>query len=400
MSNLHSSIAEQAEMGHGISGEGKAERGEKSEVALKKVRPRLKVGTLILPQDEFTYVGRMDAGLAISSPARDALNFLNGEESCEELSLNLGTPLDEIVALVSELDEGALLDTEAATIRVHTRFHSPNAHRASHAGDDSNDAAFQQLKTRLAPELTSATWLANVRDGGVSIVNARRNWQVNIYGDSRIATLLYGIFLSSGLTQTRLHPPQENRSVAEPDLCAGFLRGSDIGLSYKSRTEELARELSLFPITTGGISREGNSDEMEVQRVSIVVGTPPSDQLQSWMSEGVAHILIDNPDGASVTVGPLVIPGQTPCTRCVSIANEDLNNLWRDIAWKKQTSPPSEVPVAVAHYVAGLVALELLHYCDEGRSEMLGTSTRINFHRPGASEKRLYARHPACGCTW
>ena len=370
-------------------------KNEKSEVGLKKIRPRLKVGTLVLPRDEFTYVGRMDGGLAISSAARSALNFLNGEQSCEELSLTCGTPLDEIADLVTELDNGALLDTEATTIRVHARFHSPNAHRATHTGDDSNDAAFQQLKARLAPELTSATWLSNVRDGGVSIVNARRNWQIDIYGDSRIATLLYGIFLSSGVTQTRLHPSQENKSVAESDLCAGFLRASDIGLSYKGRAEELARELSLFPVSTSG-----NADETEMQRVSIVVGTPPSDQLQSWMSRGVAHMLIDNPDGASLTIGPLVIPGQTPCTRCVSITNEDLNNLWRDIAWKKQMSPPSEVPVAVAHYVAGLVALELLHYCDEGRSEMLGTSTRITFHAPTASERRLYARHPACGCTW
>ena len=380
---------------------------EKSEVGLGDIRPRLKVGTLVLPREEFTYVGRLDKGLAITCAARSALNFLNGEQSCEELSRNLGTPLAEIAALVMELDNAALIDTEATTIRVHSRFHSPNAHRASHSGDDSNDAAFQQLKMKLAPELNAATWLSNVRDGGVSIVNSRRNWQINIYGESRIATLLYGILLSSGITQTRLHPPQENKSIAESDLCAGYLRASDIGLSYKARTEELARELSLFPITSNRSANyedlgktEGNSGETGNQRISIVVGTPPSDLLQKWMSEGVTHILIDDPDGASVTVGPLIIPGQTPCSRCVSIGNEDLNNLWRDIAWKKQRTPSTEVPVAVAHLVAGMVALELLQYLDEGSSELLGTSTRIKFHTPAATERRLYARHPACGCTW
>ena len=380
---------------------------EKKREDLRTRRPRLKVGTLILPREDFTYVGRLDEGLAITCAARSALTFLNGGQSCEELSRNLGTPLAEIAALVMELDNAALIDTEETTIRVHTRFHSPNAHRASHAGDDSNDAAFQQLKVKLAPELNAATWLSNVRDGGVSIINARRNWQINIYGESRIATLLYGIFLSSGITQTRLHPSQESKSIAESDLCAGYLRASDIGLSYKSRTEELARELSLFPITSTGSTNsedlgktEGYASDTGKQRISIVVGTPPSDQLQKWMSEGVTHILIDDPDGASVTVGPLIIPGETPCSRCVSIGNEDLNELWRDIAWKKQRTPPTEVPVAVAHHVAGIVALELLQYLDAGSSEMLGTSTRIKFHAPADAEKRLYARHPACGCTW
>ena len=383
------------------------ESDEKSEVGLGDIRPRLKVGTLVLPREEFTYVGRLDEGLAITCAARNALNFLNGAQSCEELSRNLGTPLAEIAALVMELDNAALIDTEAATIRVHTRFHSPNVNRASHSGDDSNDAAFQQLKMKLAPELNSATWLSNVRDGGISIVNSRRNWQIDIYGESRIATLLYGILLSSGVSQTRLHPPQENRSIVESDLCAGYLRASDIGLSYKGRTEDLARELSLFPITLNGSGNsedlgktEGNSGAAGKQRISIAVGTPPSDQLQKWMSEGVTHILIDDPDGASVTVGPMIIPGQTPCSRCVSIGNEDLNSLWRDIAWKKQRTPPTEVPVAVAHHVAGMVALELLQYLDEGNSEMLGRSTRIKFHAPATIEKRLYTRHPACGCTW
>lgn len=382
-------------MSNSKSGDSEASKESKeSEVGLNHVRPRLKVGVLVMHREEFTYVGRLDAGIVISSPASSAADLLTGENTCDELALALGIPLSEIERLVAELDRGALLDTKAAKLTVHERFHSPNAHRASHASDDSSDGAFQQLKARLAPELTSATWLPHVKDGGISTIDARRSWQVNIYGGSRIATILYGILLSSGITRTRLHNPQESRTIAEPDLCAGFLRASDIGLSYRARTDELARELSLFPTSA-------NSSSSQKERiVSIVVGTPPSDQLQSWMSNGTAHLMIDNPDGASITVGPLVVPGQTPCTRCVCIANEELNGLWRDISWKKQRSAPSEVPVAVAHHVAGLVALELLRFLDEDKSEMIGRSMRINFHTPTSVQARLHTRHPACGCTW
>ncbi|MDP1712713.1 MAG: hypothetical protein Q8K86_09685 [Candidatus Nanopelagicaceae bacterium] len=382
------------------------EKGGKSEVGLKNANPRLKVGVLVVTHEEFTYVGRMDAGVALSSPARNAINFLSGEKSCEELSQLLDTPIEEINNLITELNAAELLDTKATKIAVHARFHSPNAHRASHAGDDSSDGAFQQLKARLVPELTSATCHAKAKDGGVSIVNSRRDWQVNIFGDSRIATLLYGILLSSGITHTRLHLPQENRTITERDLCAGSLRASDIGLSFRGRLDELARELSLFPTTptsktdTKGNESAGEKGEPAKKIISIVVGTPPSDQLQIWMSKGIAHLLVDSPDGASVTIGPLVIPGKTPCTRCVSITNEDLNELWRDIAWKKQNSPAAEVPVAVAHHIAGFLALELLAFLDEGRSKLVGASVRINFHAPTLIQERLFARHPACGCTW
>ncbi|MFZ2227468.1 MAG: hypothetical protein WA090_07280 [Candidatus Nanopelagicaceae bacterium] len=381
------------------------EKGD-SEVGLINTNPRLKVGVLVVTHDEFTYVGRMDAGIALSSPARNTINFLSGEKSCEELSQMLDTPIEEINNLIAELNAAELLDTKATKISVHARFHSPNANRASHAGDDSSDGAFQQLKARLVPELTSATWHSTSKDGGVSIVNSRRDWQVNIYGDSRIATLLYAILLSSGITHTRLHLPQENRAITERDLCAGSLRASDIGLPLRDRLDELARELSLFPTTPvsktvkKAIESPDEKDKQEKKIISIVVGKPPLDQLQTWMSEGIAHVLVGDPDGASITIGPLVLPGKTPCTRCVTITNEDLNELWRDIAWKKQVSPASEVPVAVAHHIAGFLALELLAYLDEGRSKLIGVSARIDFHAPGAIQERLFARHPACGCTW
>lgn len=384
------------------------EKNGSREVTLRAANPRLKVGVLVVPHPDFTYVGRMDSGVALSSPARIAVNHLSGEKSCEELAQLLQTPLEEIKNLIAQLDAVQLLDTQAPKIAVHNRFHSPNANRASHSSDDSHDGAFQQLRARLAPELTSTTWHSNAKDGGVSIVNSRQNWHINIYGSSRIATLLYGILLSSGVTNTQLLPLQENRAISEPDLCAGFLRATDVGLSYRDRLQELARELSLFPTTPSDngekkMEKRGiptKSDKFCEPAISVVIGTPPSDELQTWMSRGVRHLLVDNPDGASLTIGPLVIPGKTPCNRCVSIANENLNDLWRDITWKKQSAPLAEVPVAVAHHVAGFLALELLAFFEEGASSLVGRSARIDFHDPATIECRTYARHSACGCTW
>jgi len=197
------------------------------------------------------------------------------------------------------------------------------------------------------------------------------------------------------LSRTILRGSNDQKTITEADLCAGFLHPSDIGLSFRNRTQELARELSLFPIAP-----PGKTEEEVTRKFAVAVGNAPADQLQKWMSDGVPHLLVENPDGASITVGPLVVPGQTPCARCIAMTKEDQNDAWREIAWQKISSPPLEVPVAVAHHVAGLVALELLRFIDEDQSQLIGNCTRINYHKPTQSEQRSYGRHPACGCNW
>jgi len=363
------------------------------ESELSKVKAHLKDGTILLPRVDHTFVGRSDRGLEVSSPARAALAAMDGASTCEELSQRYGIPISDILALVDELDRANFVDTQTSKISVHTRFHSPNAHRASHDGDDSNDGAYQQLQAKLLPELSATTWLANVRDGGVSIIDRRRDWHIGIYGQSRIATLLYGILLSSGITRVSLQGIDDHKRIGEEDLCAGFLHPSDIGLLHADRIRELSRELSLFPTSN-------KEREEKPHTFMVATGNAPADLIQQWMSDGIPHLLIDTPECASMCVGPIVIPGQTPCARCISLAREDQNPTWHEVAMHKLLKPAKEVPVAVAHHIAGVAALELLRFVDEGASQLIGASARIEYHRPTTSAQQTFTRHPACGCNW
>lgn len=366
--------------------------------ALENIRPHLKIGTVVVPHSQSTYVGRSDQGLDVSSPARIALVDMDGTRTCAELSQSHGIAMSEITDLVRELDSAGLIDTEKSKIAVHARFHSPSTHRASHDGDDSNDGAVQQLKARLLPELSSTTWLPEIRDGGVSTINERRNWQVGIYGDSRVATLLYGILLASGITHTSLYCLDPRRRIQEADMCAAFLHPSDIGLAFKTRTLELSRELSLFPLSLD--ASESGFGLASDRKIAIAVGPVPADHIQEWMSQGTAHLFIDAPDSANLDIGPLVIPGHSPCTRCLSMSLEEQNSTWREIHLEKLLRPTREVPVAIAHHVAGIAALEILHFMDVGRSLLIGKRVRVDFHQPAMPTHQSFTRHPACGCSW
>lgn len=384
---------------------------------LSHVTPRLKTGTIILPLPSRTYVGNGQRGIEIFSPARAAIACLDGQRNCVEIGTSLDIPLNEIEELIIQLDEAHFLDTSVGKIRVHERFHSRNTNRASHDGDNSHDGAFQQMQVKIASELSFTTWLDGVRDGGVSAISERRNMKVSIYGDSRVATLLFGILLASGLSQTSLHV-SDQRIVGEEDTCAGFLRPSDIGASLNARTRELAGDLSLFPLShpappakivpkSGAKAREAKINASAATTsadtsslIAIAIGDLPADLIQGWMSKGVPHLLVDAPDAASLMIGPLVIPGQTPCARCIALAREEQSEIWSAVDWQRNISPRHEVPVSVAHHVAGLIALELLRFVDSGESEIIGSRIRFNYHAPLQGGRTVYARHPACGCTW
>ena len=171
--------------------------------------PRLKNGvfisSLLSTQESSVTMATSSHGVAIKhSGARSIIEQFTGILSCDEISEKLGIPLATIESIIDELLAANFLDTQRKTIKLNNRFQSTIQSRAAHTQDQSNDAAYSQLQKRLAPELSQATWIQGVRDGGVDVMTARQNFGVEIIGNSRTATLLFSILLASGVTNTRI----------------------------------------------------------------------------------------------------------------------------------------------------------------------------------------------------
>ncbi len=359
-------------------------------------KPRLKVGVRVLTKGESIFVGSAEFGIELHSPrAREIVNHLNGLQTNSEISALLAIDIKQVEEVISQLDKEHLVDTHSSTLEIHSRFHSHSRNGATHQNDLAFDGAYLQIQSKLIPELSFTTWLKDVRDGGVSHIGSRRDIDLQIIGDNRIASLLFGIMLSSGVSHTTLH--SNHVRIETQDICAGYFRASDIGLSLNARAEELSRELSLFPLPQK-ISK--NEEILPTRSLRVVLGKVPADQLQEWMSQGIPHLIIEDPDGASINIGPLVIPGSGPCLRCVRITREEGDLIWREIEWQRAFAQSLETPVAVAHSVAGTVALELLRFIDTGQSTLIGSMAHINYHSPCNTEHRNFSQHPACGCNW
>ena len=331
-----------------------------------------------------------------------ALEILSGIGNGDtDIPMTCGISADDFRELMWNLEEHEFLETSPSTLSVTTRFQSVAKHKRR---DILPDAAFSQLQKRVAPELSHARLLPGVHDSGASIINARQNVRVEIYGSDRIATLLYGILLASGVTYThfalgtRAHDPL----IIDTDLSAGFIRSTDVGQSYKQRMEDLGKELSLFPIERLESAQELDGEPPE-RYIKIHIGAMDPQLLSQWMSASQEHLVITPPDGGKCVIGPLVQPGKTPCTRCRNISIEEVvgsPSVTADKVLIGDRPENQEMPVFVAHYLAGLIASFILQRIDASKSDLTGAYLEVDSLALSASSLIPVSRNPACGCHW
>jgi bacteriocin biosynthesis cyclodehydratase domain-containing protein len=312
-----------------------------------------------------------------------------------------GITAEEYRELMWNLEEHEFLETSPSVLSVTTRFQSVAKHKRR---EILPDAAFSQLQKRVAPELSHTRLLPGVHDSGASIINGRQNVRVEIYGSDRIATLLYGILLSSGVTYTHfaLGTRSQNPLIIDSDLSAGFIRSTDVGQSYKQRMEDLGKELSLFPIERLESAQELDGEPPE-RYIKIHVGAMDPQLLSQWMSAGQEHLVITPPDGGKCVIGPLVQPGKTPCTRCRNIAIDEVIGSASVVADKVLIGDHpdvQELPVFVAHYLAGLIASFILQRIDQNKSDLTGAYMAVDSLALSQSSLIPVSRNPVCGCHW
>jgi hypothetical protein len=308
---------------------------------------------------------------------------------------------DQVRELLWNLEEHEFLETTPSVLAITTRYQSVAKHKRR---DILPDAAFAQLQNRVAPELSYTRLLPGVRDSGTSVINARQHARVEIYGSNRIAILLYGILLSSGVTYTHfaLGTRSQEPVIVDSDLSAGFIRATDVGQSFKQRMEDLGKELSLFPIESHENAQELDGQPPE-RFIKIHVGAMDPQLLAQWMAAGQEHLAISSVDAGALVIGPLVDPGKTPCTRCRDLTIAGVTQGAHVLAEKVPVgnrSDNDEVPVFLAHFSAGLIASAILQSIDQGKSDLTGAYASIDALSLGASHLTVIDRNPACGCHW
>ena len=369
--------------------------------------PRLKNGVYIsrlaTPKEESVHVATSQHAIEIfHGGARAIISQLSGLQTPEEISAALSAPIEVIDRVLTELKDANFIDTVKNKITLHNRFQSTIASRSANTQDQSLDAAYSQLQKRLAPELSQATWIVGVNDGGVELLSNRQNFGIEIFGSSRTATLICSILLASGVTNTRmaLTSTQQHPTIGDSDLGTGALRTSDIGLNFRSRLEELSREWSLFPVASHrGSIHKPIVDLIPERNLRIIVGNYEPELIEHLTLDTQDHLFVGKMAGGVATCGPLVKPGRTPCIECLRLGAEDrYGRFQRELMATHGTS--EELPIAMAHQLAAIAAHTALRFIDTGASTLSGAQIQVNYLEPLTPKVNAFSRHPRCHCMW
>jgi bacteriocin biosynthesis cyclodehydratase domain-containing protein len=99
-----------------------------------------------------------------------------------------------------------------------------------------------------------------------------------------------------------------------------------------------------------------------------------------------------------VVVGPLVVPGGSPCGQCLELHRRDRDPAWPALAAQLATGREGVEACAVTTALAGAAyaVAEVLAYLDGRPVHTFGAMVEVS--GPGRSRRRSWSAHPACDC--
>lgn len=110
---------------------------------------------------------------------------------------------------------------------------------------------------------------------------------------------------------------------------------------------------------------------------------------------GLAHLVVRlEPERA--VVGPFVVPGHSPCVRCLDLARCDLDREWPLLLAQLATTWQESGSLASA-WASSTAAAHALAWLDRGQVPAVGTTLELPSDTL-ALETRTWAAHPRCGC--
>ena len=291
-----------------------------------------------------------------------------------ELAVKSELSPNDFSALIGDLEREQLIE-------IHSRLQ----------GSVGRDESLVQQHERIAPEMKLLTWRDGVGDGGISELEKRSTYSIQIFGESRLARTLLSLLQATGFTQSRilLRPDFDSERIRGSDVCGLVTRADDIGKSRIDFHNEITRTSALLPSQKG---------LFKIPSLVISAIPIPADLLQLWLSEGTPHLQIGALVGNRVEIGPFVIPGVSPCVQCARLAERD--SLPDFLARSITPYQFAELPSAGVAIIAGVVASVVAQFCATSTTSLIAHSASIDLLSPLDQMKFTELDfHNECGCT-
>ncbi|WP_036332213.1 ThiF family adenylyltransferase [Microbispora sp. ATCC PTA-5024] len=309
----------------------------------------------------------------VEPPVRRLIDGLDGTRTLRQAAAEGGLDEGSAREVVDRLAERGLI--EDAAVRPHALSGLTVAER-----------------DRLRPDLARLSLTS--RDGGMQAMAARRAGRVRIYGAGRVGAQVAALFAAAGVGHVCVVDP----GAARPeDLAPGGLGRAALGGSREDAAVALLREIAPGITAWPGRSASRLGDRATGPDLVVLAPVGPLDPVlvRDLVTGGVPHLLAAAFEGHGCA-GPLVVPGVTPCLRCLDLVRRDRDPSWPAVVARLGGYPPGEIAcdVALASLVAAQAAAHALDYLDRG--EVPGSTWDVV---PGWHwRRRTWQPHPECDC--
>jgi len=318
-----------------------------------------------------------------AGPAETAvLDLLDGTREFLALAAEaaaLGVPEERVRALLDDLERAHALD-DATAQRALGDLPPPE-------------------RRRLSPDLAALSLVHPAPGAAPAVLAARRRAWVRVEGAGRIGAALAAQLAAAGVGRVDV---RDAGRVAAEDASPGGLRPEDAGRLRETAAREAVRR------ATGAPPRSSPPPAGAVPSLVVVAPrrtaaawAPDPELSRALVQSGTPHLYTGVLETVG-SVGPFVLPGESPCGRCLSLHRADRDPTWPRV-WAQLCSgrpgPPPACDGALAAATAALAALHALLLLDGGSPPSVGAVLEVSA-ADGAVRRRPVAAHPDCGCHW
>ncbi len=314
----------------------------------------------------------------LTAPVRALIDALDGTRDTEALvayAERIGLERGDALELLDRLAADGCLDDAALDTSVLAALSSAE-------------------RGRLEPDLSCLGLRYRLPGGSLRALERRQRAVVSVYGLGRVGAHTALRLAASGLGAV---VPVDASPVFQGDTGPGSYSDPDVGARRQDRVVRAVRLLA--PSTSTALPPRRAAPDLAI----VAPGErPPTALLADLTARCVPHLFVEVLEDRA-TVGPLVIPGATPCARCRDLARTDRDPLWPAVLARLSGhgAPSARQPACdttLAAIAANYASLHALAFLDGYAPPTVAGI--LEFSIPYAvPERTAVAAHPACGCT-
>lgn len=219
--------------------------------------------------------------------------------------------------------------------------------------------------------------------------DARRVASLEIVGRTRVSAYLGALLATSGVGRVAF---RHDGVVTRRDLLPGGLTEADEGRRFAAAAADVVARAA--PATSTGPLGDAVAD-----LVVLCVDAPVDPDVRDILHRNRLSHLVVHLDAERGEVGPLVVPGVSPCLRCADLHRVDRDPAWTLLAVQRSTpgGRAAASDPALAARVGALAATLILRWLDDPVTAPVGASWEVR-DAWISPRRRTRAGHPACEC--